>query len=130
MENSAYAVYLAICHPSCCTVVSGIVVGVCNRSQMTTSKCTCLIFGVSIGLAMLFAIRGQVVVGQSHPVVQSHPGGAQLPVNVATTADLEHLKRELTTIMRSEIAAAKHDILDGISTALSLFLSFLCLFAY
>jgi len=37
------------------TVASGvvgvrIVVGVCNRSQMRTSKCTCLIFGVSIGL--------------------------------------------------------------------------------
>jgi len=35
-------------------VVSGvvvvIVVSVCNRSQMITSKCTCLIFGVSIGL--------------------------------------------------------------------------------
>jgi len=31
--------------------VSGVVVvGVCNRSQMRTSKCTCLIFGVSIGL--------------------------------------------------------------------------------
>jgi len=31
--------------------VSGVVVvvGVCNRSQMRTSKCTCLIFGVSIG---------------------------------------------------------------------------------
>jgi len=24
--------------------------GVCNHSQMRTSKCTCLIFGVSIGL--------------------------------------------------------------------------------
>jgi len=36
-----------------CTVVSGIVgvvIGVCNRSQMRTSKCTCLIFGASIGL--------------------------------------------------------------------------------
>ena len=40
-----------------CTVVSGVVVvvvvvvvGVCNRSQMRTSKCTCLIFGGSIGL--------------------------------------------------------------------------------
>jgi len=36
-----------------CTVVSGVVVvvvGVCNRSQMRTSKCKCLIFGVSIGL--------------------------------------------------------------------------------
>lgn len=52
--------------------------------------------------------------GQSQPT-------AQLPVNVATTADLEHLKRELTTIMRSEIAAAKHDILDGISDALAIF---------
>jgi len=27
-----------------------VVVGVCNRSQMRTSKCTCLIFGASIGL--------------------------------------------------------------------------------
>jgi len=40
---------LAICRPSGCTVVSGVVVvvggGVCNRSQMRTSKCTCLIFG-------------------------------------------------------------------------------------
>ena len=36
-----------------CTVASGVVVvvvGVCNRSQMRTGKCTCLIFGVSIGL--------------------------------------------------------------------------------
>ena len=41
---------LAICRPNGCTVVSGVVVGVCNRSQMRTSKCTCLIFGVSIGL--------------------------------------------------------------------------------
>ena len=45
---------LAICRPSGCTVVSGIVVvvvvGVCNHSQMRTSKCTCLIFGVNIGL--------------------------------------------------------------------------------
>jgi len=31
-------------------VVVVVVVGVCNRSQMRTSKCTCLIFGVSIGL--------------------------------------------------------------------------------
>jgi len=41
--------------PSGCTVASGVVgvvvvVGVCNRCQMRTSKCTCLIFGVSIGL--------------------------------------------------------------------------------
>jgi len=27
-----------------------VVVGVCNRSQMRLSKCTCLIFGVSVGL--------------------------------------------------------------------------------
>jgi len=44
---------LAICRPSGCTVVSGVVVvvvvGVCNRSQMRTSKCTFLIFGVIIG---------------------------------------------------------------------------------
>ena len=31
-------------------VVVGVVVGVCNRSQMRTSKCTCLIFGENIGL--------------------------------------------------------------------------------
>jgi len=43
---------LALCRPSGCTVASGVVAvgGVCNRSQMRTSKCTCLIFGVSIGL--------------------------------------------------------------------------------
>ena len=41
---------LTICCPSGCTVVSGVVVGVCNRSQMRTSKCICLIFGVSICL--------------------------------------------------------------------------------
>ena len=43
---------LAICRPSGCTVVSSVVVVVviCNRSQMRTSKCTCSIFGVSIGL--------------------------------------------------------------------------------
>jgi len=44
---------LAICRPSGCTVASGVVVvgvvvGVCNRSQMRTSKCTCLIFGVRL----------------------------------------------------------------------------------
>ena len=43
------------CRPSGCTVASGVVgvdvgVGVCIRSQMRTSKCTCLIFGVSIDL--------------------------------------------------------------------------------
>ena len=51
---------LAICRPSGCTVESGVVGigvvivvvvgGVCNRSQMRTSKRTCLIFGVNIGL--------------------------------------------------------------------------------
>jgi len=45
---------LVICRPSGCTVVCDVVVvvvvGVCNRSQMRTSKCTCLIVGVSIGL--------------------------------------------------------------------------------
>jgi len=43
---------MTICRPIGCTVASGIVVvvGVCNRSQMRTSKFTCLIFGVSIGL--------------------------------------------------------------------------------
>jgi len=42
---------LAICHASGCTVAPGvIVVSVCNCSQTRTSKCTCLIFGVSIGL--------------------------------------------------------------------------------
>ena len=43
---------LTICHPSGCTVVSGVVgvvvVVVCNHSQKRTSKRTCLIFGVSI----------------------------------------------------------------------------------
>jgi len=51
--HSLSAFCLVICRPSGCTVASGvvvIVVGVCNRSQMRTSKCTCLIFGVSIGL--------------------------------------------------------------------------------
>jgi len=44
---------LPICRPSGCTMASGIVriiVGVCNRSQMRTSKCTYLIFDVSMGL--------------------------------------------------------------------------------
>jgi len=49
---------LAICHPNDRTVASGVVVvvgiivnggGVCNRSQMRTTKCTCVIFDVSIG---------------------------------------------------------------------------------
>jgi len=45
---------LAICRPSGCTAVSGVVIvvggGVCNWSQMRTSKCTCLIFDVIISL--------------------------------------------------------------------------------
>jgi len=42
---------LSICRPSGCTVVSGVVfVGVCNCSQMRTSKFTCIGFGVNIGL--------------------------------------------------------------------------------
>ena len=44
---------LAICRPSGCTAASCVVVvvvGVCNRSQTRTSKCTCLIFGVSLYL--------------------------------------------------------------------------------
>jgi len=53
-----YNALLAICRPTGCTVASGVVAvvvgdgGVCNRSQMRTSKptCTCLIFGVSIGV--------------------------------------------------------------------------------
>ena len=46
------SLFLAICCPSGCTVVFGVVVvvvgGVCNCSQMRTIKCTCLISGVSI----------------------------------------------------------------------------------
>ena len=47
-----YHQLLATCGPSGCTVVSSVVVVVvvCNRSQMRNSECTCLIFGVSIGL--------------------------------------------------------------------------------
>jgi len=43
---------LSIRRPSGCTVASSVagIVVVCNCSQMRTSKCTCLIFGVSIGL--------------------------------------------------------------------------------
>ena len=55
---------------------------------------------------VVFSDRGQTVAGLSQP-------STQLPANVATTTDLENLKKELTSIMRSEIMAAKHDILDG-----------------
>ena len=52
--GNVWTLLLAICRPSGCTVASGIVGvvvgGICNRSQMRTSKHTCLIFGVSIGL--------------------------------------------------------------------------------
>ena len=50
---------MAICRPTVVyygvgvvgvVVVVVVVVGDCNRSQTRTSKCTCLIFGVSIGL--------------------------------------------------------------------------------
>ena len=55
-DNGAISTYLlAICRHNGCTVASGVVVvsvvffGDCNRSQMRTGKCACLIFGVSIG---------------------------------------------------------------------------------
>jgi len=31
-------------------MVGVVVVGICNHSQMRTTKCTCVIFGVSVGL--------------------------------------------------------------------------------
>ena len=50
-----YTKFIGDMSPSGCTVAYGVVdvvvvVGVCNRSQMRTSKSTCLIFGVSICL--------------------------------------------------------------------------------
>jgi len=54
-----YVYWLYVALVSGCSVASGVVdvvvvvvvvVGVCNRSQTRTSKCTRLIFGVSIGL--------------------------------------------------------------------------------
>ena len=63
---------LAICRPSGCTVaygVDGVVVvvggGVCNRSQMRTSKCTCLIFGASIGLDPAKDAQKEFLIGHS-----------------------------------------------------------------
>jgi len=57
---------------------------------------------------------------------QAQPS-TQIPANVATTTDLENLRKELTSIMRSEIAAAKHDILDGIFSFRSIFVcDFMC----
>jgi len=57
LNGALIGLLLAICRPSGCTVMFGVAVvvvvvggGVCNCSQMRTSKCTCLIFGASIGL--------------------------------------------------------------------------------
>jgi len=66
VQNSVRAYCLALLSDAACwryvalmvvqysTLASGVigvvVVVVCNRSQIRTSKCTCLIFGVSIGL--------------------------------------------------------------------------------
>ena len=59
---------LGICRPSgrrtpWCGVV--VVVGVCNRSQMRTSKCTCLLFGVNIGLDPARRAQEEFLIGQS-----------------------------------------------------------------
>jgi len=62
---------LATCRPSGCTVASGVVVvvvGVCNRSQMRTSKCTRLIFGVSIGLTLARKAQEEFLIGHSSRV--------------------------------------------------------------
>jgi len=58
---------LAICRPIGCTVASGVVVGVCNRSQMRNSKCTCLTFGVSILQVLTLARNAQneFLIGQN-----------------------------------------------------------------
>jgi len=58
---------LAICRPSGCTVVSGVVVGICNRSQMRTSKCT-FNFGVSIVLTLARNAQKEFLIGQ----IQGH----------------------------------------------------------
>jgi len=68
---------LAICHPSGCTVASGVVVvvGVCNRSQMRTSKFTCLIFGVSIVLSLARNAQNEFLIGhslRSHATYRRH----------------------------------------------------------
>jgi hypothetical protein len=50
------------------------------------------------------------------PATASHvpsSTSSQVPTNVATTTDLENLKKELTNVMQNEIAAAKQEILDG-----------------
>ena len=45
---------------------------------------------------------------------QPSSNSTNVPSNVATTADLENLKKELTNVMRTEIATAKQEILDGL----------------
>jgi len=66
-----YSELLAICRHSGCTVASGVVgvvvvvVGICNRSQMRTSKCTCLIFGMSIGVVCKLLDLGHAVLGHA-----------------------------------------------------------------
>jgi len=60
-----------MCRPSGCTVASGVVVvvvvvvGVCNRSQMKTSKRTCVIFAVSVGLDLARNAQMEFLIGQS-----------------------------------------------------------------
>jgi len=63
-SNHHFLWLLVICCPIDRTVASGVVgfvvvvgivvviIGICNRSQMRTSKCTCLIFGVRIGASL------------------------------------------------------------------------------
>jgi hypothetical protein len=46
------------------------------------------------------------------PPAASHIS-SNVAANVATITDLENLKKELTSVMQSEIAAAKQEILDG-----------------
>jgi len=63
--------FFAICRPSVVSGVVGVgivvvvVIGVCNRSQMRTSKCTCFIFGVSIGLVLARYAHKEFLIGQS-----------------------------------------------------------------
>jgi len=46
-------------------VIGVVVVGVCNRSQMRTSKCTCLIFGVTIGLDLARNAQKEFLIRES-----------------------------------------------------------------
>jgi len=61
------SVLLAICRPTDCTVVSSVVVviGICNCSQMRTSKYTHLVFGISIGLDPARNAQKEFLIGQS-----------------------------------------------------------------